>query len=221
MHLKNPSNVIFMDFETTGLNRETLKVIEVAFKTLYKEDEGYSSLINPNMRISPSIVELTHIDNTMLRQCGKSELDVVINIMNYIKKIENSLEVGTPIYFVAHNGQRFDFPIFKNLIKTHCFNISDNWKFIDTLVISRKLRVSPGNSMKSLCKYFNITNENEHRAMGDVKALSIIYLRLSNIVCDKLNYTRNKDKDTEDLEYINNIIKTQGFPEILFKFLYL
>ena len=222
MHFKKPSNVIFMDFETTGLKLESLKVIEVAFKTLYKNDMGYTSLINPHMRISPSIVDLTHIDNTMLRQEGKDELDVVINIMNYISDIENSVGEGELIYFVAHNGQQFDFPIFKNLLNSNGFSIGSNWKFIDTLIISRKLRETPKHSMGFLCGYFGITNEAEHRAMGDVDARSIIYLRLSNLVCNKVQYnTSDKKRDTDTTEYINRSIKNHDFPQVLMKYLYL
>lgn len=211
IEFNKPHNVVFLDFETTGLNLNKLKVIEVALNTLYKGDEGYQDLINPNMRVSVLTEELTHITNSMLRQQGKPELEVVIQMYNYIKDIEKSLNGGN-IYLVAHNGNRFDFPIFRNLLARYGFMIPGNWRFIDTLEMSRKIRVTPRNSMAVLCSHYKVDNVAAHRAMSDVIALSQVYLYLSDDICMAEKYNGCWELSTAKM---NKVIKTPEFPEYL------
>jgi len=211
IQFNKPHNVVFLDFETTGLDINKLKVIEVALNTLYKGDDGYEDLINPNMRVSVLTEQLTHITNSMLRQQGKSELEVVINMYNYIKDIEQSLNGGN-IYLVAHNGSKFDFPIFRNLLAKYGFIIPENWRFIDTLEMSRKIRVTPRNSMATLCSHYKVNNVAAHRAMSDVIALSQVYLYLSDDICMAEKYNGCWELSTEQM---NKVIKTQEFPEYL------
>ena len=212
-------NVIFLDFETTGLNIKTLKVIDVALKTLYKNDPGYEDLINHDIRCPLRICNLTNITNSMLRQSGKKELEVVTNMYNYITDIDNKLNNNhnetIPIYIVAHNGNNFDFRIFRMLLDTYGFSISNNWKFLDTLYISRKLNLTDGNSMRSLCNHYEVTNDSAHRAMSDVKSLSKIYMYLLDDLCNKTKYSQYPGCENT----LNKIIKNHYFPEYVLKWL--
>ena len=211
-------NVIFLDFETTGLNINTLKVIDVALNTLYKRDPGYEDLINHNIRCPLYICNLTNITNSMIRQHGKTELEVVTNMYNYIKNIENKLNKNTekiPIYIVAHNGIKFDFIIFRKLLENNGFSISANWKFLDTLSVSRKLKLTDGNSMRALCNHYKVINVSAHRAMSDVKSVSKIYMYLLDDLCKKTNYSQYPGCE----KTLNKIIKTPNFPEYVLNWL--
>ena len=212
-------NVIFLDFETTGLNINTLKVIDVALNTLYKHDPGYEDLINHGIRCPVRICNLTNITNSMLRQSGKKELEVVTNMYNYIKDIENKLNNDQsdtiPIYIVAHNGINFDFRIFRKLLENNGFSISTNWKFLDTLSVSRKLKLTDGNSMRALCNHYEVINDSAHRAMSDVTSLSKIYMYLLDDLCNKTNYSQYPGCENT----LNKIIKTPKFPEYVLNWL--
>lgn len=209
--LNEPSNVIFFDFETTGLNIKTLKVIDVAFKTLFIDDIGYQDLIKIDTPLPSQIVKLTGITNSMLMKNGLDESLVIKKIMNYINRID-IISDHDYIYFVAHNGNSFDFVIFKNLLVKYDIPLDKKWKFIDTLQLSRKYNKGSGNSMGKLCEKFGVVNEAAHRAMGDVNALMNIYLCISNDIYNLTVHNKINSK-------LNNLIKTLEFPEQLIQFI--
>ena len=62
--------------------------------------------------------------------------------------------------------------------------------YIDSLNVCRLLHPERNShSMKSMCQVYNIVNENEHRAMGDVDALSKIWNQLIIKIKDKYQGT--------------------------------
>lgn len=215
LYYNSPSNIIFLDFETTGLQIDTLKVIEVAFNSLFIGDKGYCDLIKINECIPPFITQITNITDDMLNNNGKDEKTVVYNIYNYITNIHNIIGFINPLYFIAHNGERFDFKILINLLNKYDFHINKKWIFMDTIQLSRKLNDYNGHSMAKLCEKYNINNYDAHRAMGDVLTLMDIYVLLSNDICRKNNYNIYTDR----CNVINRIIKTLDFPEYLINFL--
>ena len=51
----------------------------------------------------------------------------------------------------------------------------DNERYVDSLFLSKVVNPSQySHSMKTLCKVYNVVNEQEHRALGDVNALEKI-----------------------------------------------
>ena len=211
-----PSNIICLDFETTGLNTKELNVIEVAFKTLYRDDPGYSSFIKIDENLPERIIKLTNITDDMLQKYGKDEIIVIGEIYSYISTIHLLIGRNNPLYFIAHNGNTFDFIILKNLFNKYDLNIDKQWMFIDTLSLSRKLTGNYGNnSMEKLCEKYNLVNPAPHRALGDVLTLIDIYILLSNDICNKNHYNIYTDKPG----VINKIIKSDTFPQYLIEYL--
>ena len=70
-------------------------------------------------------------------------------------------------------------------------SIMNRIKYIDTLLLARlfitdKERIN----QKNLCKKYNIINEAEHRALGDINALEKIYIQL----CKDYSILLNKEE---------------------------
>ena len=100
---------IALDFETTGLQVETDRPIEVAailFKN-GKPSERYATLINPLIPISDMIADITGITNDMVSNAPK-ESEMVDKLFDFLG--------NTPI--VAHNTP-FDVSFLQAMAKRH------------------------------------------------------------------------------------------------------
>ncbi len=184
-------NIFILDFETTGLNPYLNDVIEVAIKK-YGEDGNYhQSLIKPKKMpkgslyrfVPPDIVKLTGITDKMINENGLLTTVATYQMFKYI--VDNS-DVEKPIYIVSHNGTTFDFIFFKRLVNEYVekkglginMDIFNSMKYIDTILLAKSF---PGNkkfSQKYLCEKYNIVNDSEHRALGDILALEKLYTYL-------------------------------------------
>tara|TARA_B110000495_G_C22992620_1_gene584769 strand:- start:453 stop:1103 length:651 start_codon:yes stop_codon:yes gene_type:complete len=203
-------NTFILDYETTGLNPYHHELIELAIKKL-DEDHYYQTLIKPSINgihykyISEKINKITGITDEMIESDG---IDENIAFYNMIQYISNHSEEG-PIYLLAHNGTTFDFIFFKkqllnyemdNTKKTRSTSIDhdiiNRIVYLDTLLMARMVINDGSCSQYNLCKRYNIINESEHRALGDINALEKIYKKL----CINLSYTNNSNTDI----YIND-----------------
>ena len=189
-------------------------VIEVAIKQIGNEDP-YHTLIKPTIdpqkprtggiyRLVPEkVVEITGITDEMLIKDGKntkkSTRETLIYIFNHATKDNN------PIYLVSHNGTTFDFLFLKRLMKeanisgnshrhggdhTKIYQMTQRFCFIDTCLLARYyMRDEPVNQPR-LCQKYNIVNESEHRALGDILALEKLY----EIMCEEISSSLKKKK---------------------------
>ena len=170
--------VIYFDFETTGLNPYHDKIIEYAF--LVDEDDNdetnINSLVNPKQKFEKKITDITgiHPEELVDKDSIQQHLYKIYNFVDgeHSKSICN---VKFPdIYLVAHNCHGFDELFIREMFKNTDYNIQ-NWKFIDTLLLSKKLL--PGlksYSLDNLSKHFT-TDKGNHRALDDTKALKQVY----------------------------------------------
>ena len=195
------NNLFVLDFETTGLNPYFNDPIEIAIKKLNSE-KFYQSFIIPKQYnihyqyIPPKITDITHITEDMIINDGKEKLSVIKECFDFIK--ENSQR--GPIYIIAHNGHSFDFIIFKKLIIEYNEKHNDNpiqkrilnrINFIDTVLVSKLFLEEERVNQPGLCKRYNIHNDSEHRALGDVNALEKLYIKLCEQYSYQKNYHRN------------------------------
>ena len=182
-------NIFFIDFETTGLNPYHNDPIEIAIKK-YGSEEYYESFIKPSFNgihyqyVPEKITNITGITDNDIINHSKTPHDVIYNIIQFIKKHS----CNGPIYILAHNGNMFDFIIFRKMIyeynnqdKTITRNMALNkgilkrLKYIDTVLVSRLLLKDETVRQSNLCKKYNIQNTSEHRSLGDIVALEKIY----------------------------------------------
>ena len=178
------NNLFVLDFETTGLNPYLNDVIEIAVKKI-GENDYYQTLVKPEelppglvKYVPPFITKLTGINDQMIIEKSICPDNAITKTVEYI----NERSSRGPIYIISHNGTTFDFLILKRLMKQ--YKISERFikrlKYVDTLLFS-KLFIKEGRfRQQDLCKRYNIVNDSEHRAMGDILALEKLYLSLCN-----------------------------------------
>ena len=188
------NEIIYFDFETTGLNPYHCKIIEYAF--LVDDDnnnETYiSSLINPEDKFDKKITEITgiHPDELKYKPTIDQEKKLIYNFIN--KDHRKVLFKHIPIrYLIAHNCDGFDkIFLMKEFENRGKFPLASHWKFIDTLPLARKLLPDlNSHSMKSLCDYFKIKS-GTHRALSDTVALRGVFYELVNIMAKSTNHSK-------------------------------
>ena len=212
-------NTFVLDFETTGLNPYHNEIIEVAIKK-FKEEKLYNELVKPSLvhgkYVEDRIIKITGITNQDLHDKGVPQMTACENLFNFIKA--NS-EDDKPIYLIAHNGIGFDYIFLMVLVRKYknyaqlnninMINLLDVYNrlvYIDSLFLSRF--VIPGRyqySQKTLCKTFNISQDNAHRAFGDVIDLEKLYIAMMmNYI-----YSNNMDKTLlDDTQNVYNLINS-------------
>ena len=175
-------NLFVLDFETTGLNPYLDNVIELAIKKL-STDHHYQVLVKPPelprglvKYIPPHITKITNITDRMIENTSVIPEIAVHNMFQYI----NNHSTRGPIYIISHNGTTFDFIILKKLIKDHNISprIVKRLNFIDTLLVAKSFMKDQRFRQRDLCKKYDVVNDAEHRALGDVDALEQIYKAL-------------------------------------------
>lgn len=105
LQLKKP--LLFLDLETTGLDRETDKIIQIAFCKLNAidgfADQVYSSYVNPQIPITEGAFKVHGITNEMLKDAP---------IFSEIAGDVFEFMVGCDL--AGYNSNYFDIPLLKN-----------------------------------------------------------------------------------------------------------
>jgi len=183
--------VIFFDFETTGLNPYHEKIIEYAFlKGEGNEEEYIDSLVNPKRKFEKKVTDITGIHPDMLEEeeTIENHLD---NIGDFIFELKNKKsdfsDILNETYLVAHNCYGFDKMFFERMME----NKTDNSRvfYIDTLVLAKKLLPQRTSySLSALAKTYNVP-EGNHRALSDTTTLRDIYNILLNELANRQKLT--------------------------------
>ncbi|QNJ99220.1 exonuclease domain-containing protein [Constantimarinum furrinae] len=158
-----------LDIETTGgkFNEEGITEIAIYKFDGHKVVDQFSSLINPERSIQPFVVNLTGINNEMLRNAPK-----------FYEVAKRIIEITNDCILVAHNAK------FDNRILTTEFDRLGYEFEKDTLCtveLAKKLLPDlPSYSLGKLVRSLGIPLSDRHRAQGDAKAtVSLFKLLLS------------------------------------------
>src|SRR5258708_30818611 len=102
-----PSKIAFIDIETTGLNLNYDRIIEIGILRVENNQlvKTYQTLINPGCYISPMISQITGITKESLE-----------NAPTFSEIKEQLHEILEDCTFVAHNV-RFDYGFIRNEFK--------------------------------------------------------------------------------------------------------
>jgi len=163
------SYVVF-DIETTGLDTANDRIVEIG---AVKVEDGqvideFDMLINPGVPIPYEVSQINNIYDDMLAG-EKLPGEVLYKFHEFIKDSE---------YLVGHNAKRFDYPFIESEFDRH-FVKYEPFYIKDTVWVARsKVKGLRSYSLASLCRVFNIQNENAHRALSDVYATHHVYLEL-------------------------------------------
>jgi len=158
---------ISLDIETTGLDPEIDRITEIG-AVKYENGiqvESFSQLVNPGISIPPDIIELTGIDNEMVKSAPSIE-EVITGLEDFLG--DSPLIVGQNV--------KFDISFLKRYICTKYIETFDN-HYIDTAMMARL--VWPGlrkYSLSSLTEFAGIKNRDAHRGLADAEATALVYL---------------------------------------------
>ncbi len=159
-----------LDIETTGGKFNEEGITEIA---IYKYDghqiiDQFITLINPEKEIQPFVVQLTGINNKMLRNAPK-----------FHEVAKRIIEITESCTIVAHNSS-FDYRILKTEYNRLGYNYERDT--LCTVELSRKLIPDQASySLGKLCKSLGIPMSDRHRASGDALAT----IQLFKLLIDK------------------------------------
>ena len=175
---------IAFDFETTGLQVETDRAIEVA-AIMFKDGkpaEKFVTLINPQIPISDLIADITGITNEMVAE-APLEKEIIDDLFEFLGDY--------PI--VAHNTP-FDLSFLRAMAERHNKDFIER-KCYDTLTLSRAfLFFQPTHNLSAVSEYFNLSSEGAHRAEKDTENCGEVFIELVHEVA------------SYNLDLISNII---------------
>jgi thymidine kinase len=179
---KMQNNIIILDIETNTINESldfTLpQNVEIIERYLYEYNFNIvlsEGLIKNKHKLTTS--HITGITDDDFKKSDNNYTTIKNDILNFMNYMENPI-------LIAHNGDRFDFPILEyyNIINY------DNIRTIDTLYKFRLFIKDEIKSNKLINLYKHICNVDEvqqHRAKADVILLINIFKKL-NLTIDEI-----------------------------------
>jgi ATP-dependent DNA helicase DinG len=156
-------DLVALDLETTGLSIEEDAIIEIgAVRFLNgKIVSEFSQLINPGFAIPAETTYITGITQEDLRNAPTLK-DIIPSLSEFIG--------DCPI--IAHNAA-FDIGFLRR------FGMATHNQAIDTIELaSILLPKTPSYALNNLASYFEIPQEQAHRALDDAKVASKLYWKL-------------------------------------------
>ena len=150
---------VILDIETTGgkFNEEGITEIAIHKFDGHKVVDTFISLVNPEKDIQPFVVNLTGINNKMLRTAPK-----------FHEVAKRIVEITEDAVIVAHNAQ-FDYRILRTEFRRLGYNYER--KTLCTVDLSKKLLPDAESySLGKLVRSLGIPVSDRHRANGDALA---------------------------------------------------
>lgn len=194
-----------LDIETTGGKYNEEGITEIA---IYRFDgheivDQFSSLVNPEKPIQPFVVNLTGINNEMLRNAPK-----------FYEVAKRIIEITDGCIMVAHNA------LFDNRILTTEFDrlgYPFEKQTLCTVELAKKLIPDmPSYSLGKLVRSLGIPLTDRHRAQGDAKATVALFKMLlakdisKEIITETLKKDPKRQLAPKLLDIIQNIPSETG-----------
>lgn len=159
--------VVVLDIETTGLDKESCQIIEIAAVKICKgmKTQAFSTFVNPKCPLPQKIVDLTGITDDMLSGAPDIE-DVLPKLLDFIGDAvicahNAAFDTGFLSYAARRLGLTFDCPS------------------ICTLELSRLLLPEQKtHSLPALAKHFAIDPGKSHRATDDTRTTAKLFILL-------------------------------------------
>ena len=180
-------NIVVFDTETSGLDFENDRIIELAAVKLIRNERGKLETtyeldefikLPEGRKLEPFVINLTGITDEMLEQNGLSYEDA--------KNLFYPLILDGDTLLVAHNAQ-FDLMFARRLLCGCKFK--HKLDFLDTLTVYKDRRPYPHKLCNAITAY-NLDGkvQNSHRAIDDVKALVEVLIEMDLERPDLLMY---------------------------------
>jgi len=194
-----------IDIETTGGKYNEEGITEIA---IYKFDghsvvDQFISLINPERPIQPFVVNLTGINNNMLRNAPK-----------FHEVAKRIVEITTDCIIVAHNAS-FDYRILRTEFDRLGYDFER--KSLCTVELSQKLIPDQKSySLGKLVRSLGIAISDRHRATGDAQATVKLFKLLlakdieKKILQETVRLDTKKKVDDKLLRLIESVPSSTG-----------
>ncbi|KAA6341117.1 DNA polymerase III subunit epsilon [termite gut metagenome] len=158
LNLKNP--LVFFDLETTGININTDRIVEISYLKVHPNgnEESKTLRINPEMHIPQEASEIHGIYDADVVSCPAFK-EVAKNIANDMEGCD----------LAGFNSNRFDIPVLAEEFLRAGVDIDMNRrKFIDVQVIFHKMEQR---TLTAAYKFYcNKDLEDAHAAQADTRA---------------------------------------------------
>ena len=205
---------LILDTETTGLDFEQDRIIEIACIELVHDaatGEKFHNYYSPGDIIISEHAEQIHgLSNSLLRKYDKFE-DKIDEFINFVGESK----------LIIHNAQ-FDLSMINNALKRQGKTQISKDQTICTLEMAKKKFPGSKNNLNALCRRFNISLESrvKHGALTDCELLLDVYIELLGGKQEKLSLTvkanaGNSSENSQILNYEKNLVKISNEEEIL------
>lgn len=158
--------IVVFDFETTGLDVRTSRIIEIgAVKFVgQKEVARFSQLVDPGVKLHKDITQITGIDDAML--LGQPKMQQVLPAFHEF--LMGSL-------CVAHNAE---FDVGMLFHESYRLGITCDYTVLCTLKLSRALVKIERRNLDALAAHFGLEFESRHRSIGDILVTAQVLWRI-------------------------------------------
>jgi DNA polymerase III subunit alpha, Gram-positive type len=189
-------SIIYYDFETTGLNQFHDKITEYCFLKENPSQDMIQSLVNPQKPVTSFITRLTGITQQMVNSVPIFQ-DQYMGILEFISS-NNGYS-----YLVAHNGDNYDFLMFREHLKLVGFNLNNmTIRSLDTLLLAKKMYPHLSKySLSNLCTQFNCGVLGAHRAEADTKMVQNLFRYMMNDLSNILSVPLDTLNENPELIY--------------------
>ena len=167
---------VVFDLETTGLNREYNRIIEIGAVKIKNGEiiDKFSTFINPHEKLKQEIIDLTKITDDMLLDAPE-ESEMLPKFFEFFKDC----------VLVAHNA-KFDVGFIKKWAERN--NRALNNTVLDTVGLSRAIFTDmTKHTLNVIAKKLGVSLENHHRAVDDAKATADIFIKFIDILQNEYN----------------------------------
>ena len=206
------SRKLILDTETTGLDFQNDRIIEVACVELVNEiktGKTFHKYYSPGDIIISDHAEQIHGLNN--KNLVKFEL--------FDNELDEFLEFIQDSKLIIHNAQ-FDLNMINNALKRKNKNLIERERCICTLEMAKKKFPGGKNNLNALCRKFDISLESriKHGALTDCNLLSEVYIELQGGRQNMLTFRVNKESKDGEIKNINrtydkNLIEISEFEQ--------
>ena len=175
-----PRKFIILDLETTGLsplNDEIIEIGAVLITLGESSHKTFQQLIKPKKKIPARITTITGISQNMVDECGVTIEEALPRFLEFIGDLP----------LVTYNAE-FDMGFLWSAAKKNNIEIKNRY----TCALKRTRRAWPGlpsYKLAYIAEVTKISDENQHRALGDCYRTAHIFLAATCAVNRKVRWS--------------------------------
>lgn len=184
---EDTSDLVFMDLETTGLGLIRDETLEIYMES---PSNSYESFVSPTVPISEGASKIHKMDDKFLTDRNTKSLE------RQLPALLAFLDMQDKPVFIAHNGDRFDYPMLlfdllrasqnDEKLRERVVKVYSKMRFMDTCKMAKALYPELKErekdprvriySVEKLSETFGVKEfDQEHRARSDVKIMIAVY----------------------------------------------